>query len=146
MEKEFTPYEQALDLKELGFDEPCLACVGENNEVIIRVGDYRSFSNKKPEDSIERDFYNNIIKDFNSYVNDTASAPTFSQAFRWFREKYGYDVTIKKCTPSEYKFEIEQLFVEGNNYYFIDFSFDTYEKAELECLKKLIEIVKKNKL
>jgi hypothetical protein len=143
MEKEFIPYEQALALKELGFDEPCLACVGENNEVIIRVGDYRSFSNKKPEDSIERDFYNNIIKDFNSYVNDTASAPTFSQAFRWFREKYGYDVTIKKCTPSKYKFEIEQLFVEGDNYYFIDFSFDTYEEAELECLKKLIEIVKR---
>jgi hypothetical protein len=23
MEKEFTPYEQALALKELGFDEPC---------------------------------------------------------------------------------------------------------------------------
>jgi hypothetical protein len=142
MEKEFIPYEQALALKELGFDEPCLACVGENNEVIIRVGDYRSFSNKKPEDSIERDFYKNIIKDFNSYVNDTASAPTFSQAFRWFREKYGYDLTIKKCTPSEYKFEIEQLFVEGNNYYFIDFSFNTYEEAEVECLKKLIEIVK----
>jgi hypothetical protein len=145
MEKEFIPYEQALALKELGFDEPCLACVGENNEVIIRVGDYRSFSNKKPEDSIERDFYNNIIKDFNSYVNDTASAPTFSQAFRWFREKYGYDVTIKKCTPSEYKFEIEQLFVE-NNYYFIDFPFPSYEVAELECLKKLKEIVKKEKL
>jgi hypothetical protein len=142
MEKEFIPYEQALALKELGFDEPCLACVGENNEVIIRVGDYRSFSNKKPEDSIERDFYNNIIKDFNRYVNDTASAPTFSQAFRWFREKYGYDLTIKKCTPSEYKFEIEQLFVEGDNYYFIDFSFNTYEEAEVECLKKLIEIVK----
>jgi hypothetical protein len=25
MEKEFIPYEQALALKELGFDEPCFA-------------------------------------------------------------------------------------------------------------------------
>jgi hypothetical protein len=25
MSKEFIPYEQALELKELGFDEPCLA-------------------------------------------------------------------------------------------------------------------------
>ena len=24
MNKEFVPYEQALDLKELGFDEPCI--------------------------------------------------------------------------------------------------------------------------
>ena len=55
----------------------------------------------------------------------------------------GYDISIKKCTPSEYKFEIEQLFVEGDNYYFIDFVFKTYEEAELKCLKKLIEIVKK---
>ena len=80
----------------------------------------------------------------NVYLLEGAcSAPTFSQAFRWFREKYGYDISIKKCTPSEYKFEIEQLFVEGDNYYFIDFVFKTYEEAELACLKKLIEIVKK---
>ena len=26
MNKEFIPYEQALELKELGFDEPCLGC------------------------------------------------------------------------------------------------------------------------
>lgn len=25
IEKEFIPYEQALDLKKLGFDEPCFA-------------------------------------------------------------------------------------------------------------------------
>jgi hypothetical protein len=145
MEKEFTPYEQSLDLKELGFDEPCLACVGENNEVIIRVGDYRSFSNKKPEDSIERDFYNNIIKDFNSYVNDTASAPTFSQAFRWFREKYNLYACIERVE-----------YIDSNEKGFQWYIFDkcsnvgeklmSYEEAELECLKKLIEIVKENKL
>jgi hypothetical protein len=114
MEKEFIPYEQALTLKELGFDEPCLR------------GWYLDESLYYHPDS-------DIVLD----------NPTFSQAFRWFREKYGYDVTIKKCTPSEYKFEIEQLFVEGNNYYFIDFFFDTYEEAEVACLRKLIEIVKR---
>ena len=30
MEKEFVPYEQALELKELGFDEPCLAYLKPN--------------------------------------------------------------------------------------------------------------------
>jgi hypothetical protein len=141
MEKEFIPYEQALELKELEFDEPCLACVGGNNEVIIRVGDYRSFSNKKPEDSIERDFYNNIIKDFNSYVNDTASAPTFSQAFRWFREKCNLYACIERVE-----------YIDSNEKGFQWYIFDkcsnvgeklmSYEEAELECLKKLIEIVK----
>jgi hypothetical protein len=148
MEKEFIPYEQALALKELGFDEPCLACVGENNEVIIRVGDYRSFSNKKPEDSIERDFYNNIIKDFNSYVNDTASAPTFSQAFRWFREKY--DLTWEhQFDDSNISLYVGEITYPDNNLDFfkiIEVEYNgynkAYEEAELECLKKLIEIVK----
>jgi hypothetical protein len=147
MEKEFIPYEQALALKELGFDEPCLACVGENNEVIIRVGDYRSFSNKKPEDSIERDFYNNIIKDFNSYVNDTASAPTFSQAFRWFREKYKLVNYIKYYTEWDFEiFRIDDKIAEVQDDVNVDYTFKggTYEEAELECLKKLIEIVKEN--
>jgi len=145
MEKEFIPYEQALALKELGFDEPCLACVGENNEVIIRVGDYRSFSNKKPEDSIERDFYNNIIKDFNSYVNDTASAPTFSQAFRWFREKYKLVNYIKYYTEWDFEiFRIDDKIAEVQDDVNVDYTFKggTYEEAELECLKKLIQIAK----
>jgi len=120
MEKEFIPYEQSLALKELGFEYvSTIFAYDEAGELYTRSG---------------------IPHDFN--IRGLLSAPSFSQAFRWFREKYGYDVTIKKCTPSEYKFEIEQLFVEGNNYYFIDFSFNTYEEAELECLKKLIEIIK----
>jgi hypothetical protein len=139
MEKEFIPYEQALALKELGFDEPCLACIGENNEVIIRVGDYRSFSNKKPEDSIERDFYNNIIKDFNSYVNDTASAPLYQQAFRWFREKY--DLTFYVEKPYHHNSNWRYV-IDVNENEWLDESFKNYEEAELECLKKLIEIVK----
>ena len=32
MEKEFIPNEQALILKELGFDEPCLAWFTENKK------------------------------------------------------------------------------------------------------------------
>ena len=143
MEKEFIPYEQAFALKELGFDEPCLACIGENNEVIIRVGDYRSFSNKKPEDSIERDFYNNIIKDFNSYVNDTASAPLYQQAFRWFREEYNLDKVIDNWAEQSVNGEIwskaYQYYINGEAY---TSYYKTYEEAELECLNKLIEIVK----
>ena len=134
MESLFVPYEIALALKELGFDEPCFGKYLSSfqsdwkvYELILEMGMNEEFEDNR-----------------NVYLLEGAcSAPTFSQAFRWFREKYGYDISIKKCTPSEYKFEIEQLFVEGDNYYFIDFVFKTYEEAELACLKKLIEIVKK---
>jgi hypothetical protein len=32
MEKEFVPYEQAVALKELGFDEPCMSSRDMNND------------------------------------------------------------------------------------------------------------------
>jgi hypothetical protein len=63
-------------------------------------------------------------------------AYTYQQAFRWFREKYGI---IGYCyIPNEtgywgHSFENKA-------------KYDTYEKAELECLKKLIEIVKNSRL
>lgn len=118
MEKEFIPYEQALALKELGFDEPCMAGYDiSTNQLFIGY-------------EHNHDFY--------------TQAPLYQQAFRWFREKYGYDISIIRRTLKAYKFEIQKLVYEGNDYFFIDFSFETYEEAELECLKKLIEICKNN--
>ena len=82
MEKEFIPYEQALKLKELGFDEPCLGyyagdilCTGQPQEI-------------------------HLDEDGNYKMSKTESfpiiaAPTYQQAFRWFREKYGLYSWIK---------------------------------------------------
>ncbi len=69
MEKEFVPYQQALELKELGFDKPCFGLWNLNNgkyEVdIIGVCQY------------SKEFkYREVL------------APLYQQAFRWFREKY----------------------------------------------------------
>ena len=122
MEKEFVPYEEALALKELGFDESCLATIDQIDFIHIKG------TKSSPRGSM---------------MYDTINCPTFSQAFAFFREKYGYDVTIKKCTPSEFKFEIEQLFAKGNNHYFIDFPFKSHKEAELKCIDKLIETVKR---
>ena len=35
MDNEIVPYEQALELKQLGFDEPCFLYYGENNILSI---------------------------------------------------------------------------------------------------------------
>ena len=40
MDKEFVPYEQALALKELGFDEPCLAHLIGFGDGTIENGKY----------------------------------------------------------------------------------------------------------
>jgi hypothetical protein len=112
MKNEFIPYEQALALKELGFDEPCFGLWNLNNgkhEVdIIGVCEY------------SKEFkYREVL------------APTFSQAFRWFREKYGLRHFIE-YDYGYYNAVIQPILVYSHC--------DTHEEAELACLKKLIEL------
>ena len=118
MKKEFIPYELALALKELGFDEPCLGwylpeIVDKGNIASVILGSYINKWNK---------------------FGDRLSAPTFSQAFRWFREKYG-DYLLYSFGVIPHFTIIQNLIIEDSKI--------TYEEAELECLNKLIEIVKK---
>ena len=129
-EKDFVPYEQALALKELGFDESCLmAYLGKEKEPYLKCDDTWHLQAKD--------------------VLNPLKTPTFSQAFRWFREKYNIDAWVqpfvsekrgKPFLPDEsyayYIFEDGVYVADGVN--FLD-----SEEAELECLKKLIEIVKK---
>ena len=118
MEKEFIHYEQALALKELGFDEPCF-------------GFYVPLLNDTQE--LE-------IKLIETHGKKITLAPTFSQAFRWFREKYSICSWVYQVEENRYFFA--QL---KNGRYLVTKSseYNTYEEAELECLKKLIEVKKK---
>jgi len=121
MTKEFTPYEPSLALKELGFDEPCISYYTV----------YGKFSN----DYSAPKKYNSEFK-LGSYI----SAPTYSQAFKWFRENYGlYSwVTMELGNKSTFCWVLsgEHTSTQYAAY------FHTYEEAELACLNKLIEIVK----
>ena len=93
----------------------------------------------------------------NEPSDDVPTAPTFSQAFRWFREKYGligyiqtsyitHEVVNNRnipCTPRiKFTFGITNTIGKSIFSSFKQGSFKTYEEAEIECLKKLIEIVK----
>jgi hypothetical protein len=114
MEKEFIPYEQALALKELGFDEPCLGNFADDeNHTLFTNGNRPGKTN----------------------------APTYSQAFRWFREKYKLEPEIVSDM-----FGYVGSIVDRNKPIKIRLSpinlFQTYEEAELACLDKLIEIIK----
>jgi hypothetical protein len=146
MNKDFIPYTLALALKKLGFNERCLAYY-----TFIKKDDIDWFT--IPEQGFEKGkqlFGAN--KDYNTkfYAKEgTISAPTFSQAFRFFREKYkllgciepanGYE---DKCLFAFYICTDEQNIVDDTHSYSKDGSlhFNTYEEAELACLIKLIEI------
>jgi hypothetical protein len=123
MNKEFIPYEQALALKELGFDEPCL-------------GFYRIFSDGDIE----------LLINSNSNMRHL-EAPLYQQAFRWFRENHDKYGVVNIDLSNNLKDKIFVYMVEDKLGYIIDRSeeYNTYEEAELACLKKLIEIVKEKK-
>ena len=85
MKKEFVTYELALELKQLGFDEPCF-------------GFYNGSKNK----NIGLIWYEMPNSGQDTIPVGDVLAPTFSQAFRWFEEKYSYFVDVKTdTTPNE---------------------------------------------
>jgi hypothetical protein len=70
----------------------------------------------------------------------TCTAPLYQQAFRWFREKYNMVGEINSYYSDKkwsFNYDIVTIYKEKASD-----RFNTYEEAELECLLKLIEIVK----
>ena len=144
VESLFCPYEQALALKELEFDEPCFGKFYHNH---LEIGG--SWLNSE---------FNKDKTDGNIFT----SAPTFSQAFRWFRDNIyliGFiEHELIDDSESGYTWNIKQYVSEGvedtrkkdewdfwkkyDSFNQKQLWWKTYEEAELECLKKLIEIVK----
>jgi hypothetical protein len=116
MNKEFVTYEIDLELKELGFNEPCFGVYATKDGYVRK-----------------------------SAYDENGDAPTYSQAFRFFREKYELFHSIfyqdDNSGPGSFDYEIlnKRGKSQGDDEYL---EFDTYEEAELASLKKLIEIVK----
>jgi hypothetical protein len=126
MEKDFAPHQEALELKQLGFDEA--------------ISTYYSFPDN--ELSYVMDGHSKVSVRRNSQFGHAVSAPTYSQAFRFFREKYELFSWIEKFHKNEtYIFQIPPA-----NFTKIQGHYTTYEEAELACVVKLIEIVKKQNL
>jgi hypothetical protein len=131
MEKEFVPYELALRMKQLGFDEPCFGryIYDGLDEVWFLVQ-----TQQKKSSSV-------IFEGDRSVDGIRTSAPLYQQSFRWFREKHGYWSYIKEATKGTCRFYIEKF----DEKFFNSDIIDSYEEAELACLEKLIEIAEQYK-
>ena len=121
MNKEFVPYELALELKQLGFDEPCFGVYATKDGYVRK-----------------------------SAFDENGDAPTYSQAFRWFRYKYWYTALIL-CDSFQIVMQLStsktldsKTGEYKNNYstqtYHKEVGLKSYDESELACLKKLIEI------
>jgi hypothetical protein len=112
----FIPYEESLELKELGFNEKCLAFHWQKS---ISRGLFIGVPNEK---------YDIII-----------NSPTWEQSFKFFREKYNLRTAIIPFWISNtYMVIIEGKMIFENE----PNQFNFYEEAREECLKKIIKIVK----
>lgn len=137
MNKEFIPYEQALELKELGFDEPCFGYFVDGELRGINLG-MEELGGVKP--YYQRfNFHTLSNHDIDNSTKIVVTAPLYQQAFRWFREKYGLDYEITYAgKKGEYHAFVDE-YIYGNNG--SSPSVFSYEEAQLACLKKLIVIV-----
>ena len=129
IESNFVSYQIAVDMKSIGFDEPCFAFYGLSRD------DYKT---------IRLSIFQNLKTDYLPdiyHLDVTCDAPLYQQAFRFFREKYGLHYIICKNIQMDgygYREVILIPYMEENE----NTIFKTYEEAEVECLVKLIEIAK----
>ena len=120
----FVPYQQSLELRELGFDEICLTHYWGNDILNEAYGGWMKNSNTK-------------------YV----MAPTWEQAFKWFRENYNL-IGLVEGGYDNGKNIFTYVIWDGFKDNMIDEYFDTYEEAQLKCLiqlKCLVQLIKINK-
>ena len=134
MEKHFVTYDQALDLKDLGFKESCF-------------GEWRQWDGGYPWLQLYQDLDGCSTDDSDYQYTTEALAPLKSQVFEWARDEYGlyhivHHFEHNKNTPKEFLSEVTGKVLMGNDD-ISGFSYhSTYNDGELACIDILIEIIK----
>ena len=136
--KEFCNYNQSLGVKELGFDEPCMATIDQTEYIHINGTKYP-------------------IRGAMCYLE--VSAPLKQQVFRWARLKHNIQSSIE-WNKSDHVWFTFKIYFERlatgenppvmvghtvNSWLGLNLEFKTYEEAEDACIDKLIEICKNKK-
>jgi len=125
----YVTYDQALKLKQIGFD--------------LRTLTYFE------DDSVK--LHNHLDGwDFNKSFINCVSRPTYQQAYEYFRNKFGYEPNIQ-CYPKTekidhkfYSFTVEYDHDSNKTYAYIEYELDednwkTYDEVQSICLDIIIE-------
>ncbi|WP_277010630.1 hypothetical protein [Capnocytophaga granulosa] len=124
------PIEIAKELKEIGFNEPCIFSYSEGIGITacLRYG------------SGEEPYISDFIVGGNTPNSPYIDLPTYEQVFEWFREKGLYSflrVNIPDLSVSYFIYD-KDGYIEENGHR------NTYKDAQNDCVEELIKIYKEH--
>ncbi len=124
---EYLTHKEALTLRDLGYTGLCTAyyfktTVTEKNEEV-----YSLIEGKR----------HDVESAVNGFKDAICKAPTYHQAFKWFREEYGIAGLIE-IGNQEFSYMVYNMRTDKGVCSAINYN-GTYEEAESKCLEKLIE-------
>lgn len=151
MKKEFCTYEISIKLKELDFDEDCLASyfVFGNGKAINGI-----YGQTEPElfiTSYNKDDYNvdEKSKELNMYAYHVVEVPLWQQTIEWLRKKYKIFISINHTIGKQ---SDETNFLQWNfnilNFVYGFYSseeYENYEDARENAILKAIELCQEKK-
>lgn len=162
MEKEFIPYDLALRMKQLGFDEPCFGYFCNDRRdcklefVPVKLAkNWNGIESNLDESPIYNGRNKKEVKeslDERNLLFLWTSAPTWKSAFEWFREKYNLNHAVLRMPISILKIQEKNgtnhikkfswsVYDETANPTSVGGYLDNYNECELACLEKLLEII-----
>ena len=138
LQKEFAPPQESRELKKLGFDKPCLGLYREDDSFLYAdVFSFReAYSPSELKEGVDEvTYYLN-----SEILEELTSAPTFSQAFRWFDENTELKGFVAPGVKEEH---FDWLIrIDWEEEIECEEAYSSRPEAELACLRKLIEIAK----
>ncbi len=131
--------DEAMGLKILGFDENCRGYYHGTKPIKFSFAE--KIRNKNTVARVK-------VTNKNGCTVFTCTAPTYSQAFDWFRKEHNLHSFFPILGVNLYSYEIKSI--NNKEGYCVQNIFDgivmdklypKYEEAELECLRRLIDII-----
>lgn len=143
----FVDFNDALLLRQLGFDWDISTCYNVNEQDNEVYTYYRQFNWNMPRESYEKYSSDNIFHAFiheNDEQIEYISAPTLDLVQRWLRDIHKLYISILPNSNNSWSFRID-VHQQLNDEIYSGGDFETYEDAQEVAIKKCLEIIQSKK-